>query len=344
MKGSARSLLGTTVNRRQWLKSSAISAAAAVLPAAGRAATAADPKTGRLFERKCQPTLTPFGLNHGDTLRFILRDGNAWELTLLKTTAEVIARDYAAYKYRDPGHESGNISAYAFACEALINGRRQQLRREVGTQASFYEPWEIDGVRLWFDAVFCVFKEEGGFMAEKDWRGTLICKPQHHARFAVQEAGLPICPEPVRLWYPNETRRIDIRQCYNGEDCWMGPYGGAAAHCGLDINMKSGTVLSAPIFFDDHYLFNSTAAGFDNNRWRGVRRWPDGSEWWLQSHHLVRMLVAERTPLKAGAAYATTAGVMVGAHQHTHFLFRVLSQGGDYLLDPWILFWQAFRK
>ena len=34
----------------------------------------------------------------------------------------------------------------------------------------------------------------------------------------------------------------------------------------------------------------------------------------------------------------------VGAHEHTHFMFRVLDQGGDYLLDPWILFWEMFRQ
>ncbi|MCX8035840.1 MAG: hypothetical protein N3D11_02065 [Candidatus Sumerlaeia bacterium] len=141
----------------------------------------------------------------------------------------------------------------------------------------------------------------------------------------------------------HDAGRIDIRDCYNGEDCWMGPYNGGAAHCGLDINMKAGTVLTAPISFDTHYLFNSVAAGFNNNRWRGVRHWPDGSEWWLQSHHLIRMLVPERTTLAAGTPYATTAGVMVGAHEHTHFVFRIHEQGGDYLLDPWILFWEIFR-
>ncbi len=313
-------------------------------PAAGKK-TGADSsaKKTRVLERTSKATLTPFGLNHGGTLRFILRDGRVWEMTLLATSAEVIRRHSAIRPRPDPNHESGDIAAYAFDCDVRINGTAHHLRREVGTQASFYEPWEVDGVRLWFDAVSCAFKEDGGFMAEKDWRGGLLCKPSHKARFAVQESDLPICPESLQPWYPNNAGRIDIRDCYNGEDCWMGPYNGAAAHCGLDINMKAGTVLTAPISFDDHYLFNSVAAGFNNNRWRGVRRWPDGSEWWLQSHHLIRMLVPERTALAAGTPYATTAGVMVGAHEHTHFVFRIHEQGGDYFLDPWILFWEIFR-
>ena len=54
-------------------------------------------------------------------------------------------------------------------------------------------------------------------------------------------------------------------------------------------------------------------------------------------------MVPERTPLKAGTPYATGAGVAVGSHQHSHFMFRVLEQGGDYLLDPWILFREMWR-
>lgn len=318
-------------NRRHFLRT-LTSAAALALPYRCLAADRTVATKGKTIERRSKPTLTPFGLNHGQTLRFLLRDGRAWELTLLKTSAEVTQRN------------GSRITAYAFDCDVQINGTAHHFRREVGTQASFYEPWEIEGVRLWFDAASCIFQDGGGFMLEKDWSLGLLCKPNHKARFAAQEASLPICPEPLKPWYPNDSGRIDIRECYNGEDCWMGPYEGTSAHCGLDINMKAGTTLTSPLTFDDHYLFNSTAAGFSNNRWRGVRRWLDGSEWWLQSHHLIRMLAAERSPLKAGTPYATTAGVFVGAHEHTHFMFRVLDQGGEYWLDPWILFWEMFRQ
>jgi hypothetical protein len=296
-----------------------------------------------LLERTAKPTLTPCILNHGDTLRFALRGGQTWEMTLVSTAARVLARDYARYGHRDKNHGQGDISAYGFECELRVNGRSLTLQREVGTQASFYAPAEADGVRIWFDAVACAFQDSGGFMVEKDWQGGLICKPPRHARFAVQEANRPLCPEALHDWYPNTQRRLDIRDCYNGEDCWMGPYAGIAAHCGLDINMPKGTLLTAPISFDDHYLYNSTAAGHNNNRWRGSRRWPDGSTWVLQSHHQIDMLVPERTALKAGTPYATAAGVWVGAHEHSHFVFRVIEQGGDYFLDPWILFWAMYR-
>jgi len=296
-----------------------------------------------ILERTSKPTLTPFGLNSGDTLRFRLSDGTPWEMTLLHTAAEVLARDYAAYGYRDDGHESGDISAYGFSCVVRINGREAELRREVGTQASFYEPFRLDGVDVWFDAAACAFQSAGGFMFEKDIRSGYVCKPPHGARFAVQETDRPICPGAIRPWYPGADERPDIRNCYNGEDCWMGPYGGAAAHCGLDINMPTGTVLSAPIDLDDQYLFKTTAAGFGINNWRGLKRWADGSQWQLQTMHLVEMIASQRVPLAAGSPYAAAAGTAVGHHPHTHFMFRVVEQGGEYWLDPWILFWATCR-
>ena len=61
----------------------------------------------------------------------------------------------------------------------------------------------------------------------------------------MQEAGLPICPGPLAPWFPGAVNPPNIRDCYNGEDCWMGPYGGAAAHCGLDINMPKVATVSA---------------------------------------------------------------------------------------------------
>lgn len=295
-----------------------------------------------IFERQVKATLTPFALSPGDTLRLALGEGSVWTMSLVSASAEVIARGFDAY--RDSGHASGDIRAYAFAALVNINGREYELRREVGSAASFHEPWTIDGVRLWFDACGCVFKGQGGFMEEKDWRAGLICEPHRLTRWAVQEAGLPICPEPLRDWYPNPSGRLDIGDCYMGEDCWMGPYNGGAAHCGLDINMPAGTLLTAPLSCDDHYLFNSLAAGWRNNRWIGLRRWPDGSQWQLQAHHLIAMTVPERGPLAAGTPYATTAGTAVGRREHTHFLWRVIEQGGTYLLDPWILFHEIWLQ
>jgi len=296
-----------------------------------------------ILERRAKPTLTPCHLDYGDTLSFRLANGQPWDMTLLDTRGEILSHCPHGGATQDPNHEQGDIGSYGFSAEVEINGARHTLHRQIGTQASFYEPWIIDGVQIWVDAAACVFQRAGGFIFEKDWRNGYVCQPPKAARFAVQEVGRSICPEPVHCWHPNTTGQLDIAQCYNGEDCWMGPYNGAAAHCGLDINMPAGTQLTAPIRFDDHYLFNSSEGGYPNNRWRGVRRWADGAEWHLQCHHQLDMLVDQRTTLPAGAAYATGAGTAVGLHDHSHFMFRVIEQGGEYWLDPWILFWQAFQ-
>ena len=288
-----------------------------------------------ILQRTIKPTLTPFELNPGDQLALTLGDGRLWEMKLLGATAEVVARGFD--RYRDDGHAGSDITVYAFEATVLINGNEHRMRREVGSQRAFYEPWIVDGVRLWFDAASCTFKEKGGFMEEKDWKGGMLCKPFKLTRWALQEEGLPICPEPLGDWYPNPSGTLDIRNCYTGEDCWMGPYNGGAAHGGLDINMPAGTILTAPIDLDDQFLYRSLKAGFSNNNWIAHRRWADGATWELITCHLIAMLVPERTPLKRGTPYATTAGTFVGAHEHTHFTWRVWEQGGSYFLDPWIL-------
>src|SRR5699024_8886974 len=127
--------------------------------------------------------------------------------------------------------------------------------------------------------------------------------------------------------------------CYRGEDTWMGPFCGREAHNGLDINHPAGTLLWAPISFDEHEMFNSIERGDNNNRWRGTHRWDNGAVWVLQSHHLIRLLVPPDRPIAAGTAYAESAGTYIEAAEHSHFVFRVIDEGTEVLLDPWLLFW-----
>lgn len=290
------------------------------------------PTARRTVERIAKDTLTPVTLNLGDELRFTLKNGQVRRVTLIATSAAIAARD-----------KRGGIARYTFKADLEIDGRRHTIERTVPAQASFYEPLEADGLRVWLDAVTDIFTDDGGFMLQKDAAGGLPCRPTRKARLVVNDVADRICPEPLAWWYPEKKDHIAVEQCYRGEDVWMGPYDGKAAHGGLDINMKSGTVLTAPIAFDDHYLFNSLAMKDNNNRWRGVRRWPNGAVWWLQAHHLNRMLVPERGPLLRGKAYAETAGVYFGVVHHTHFVFRVFEEGESNLIDPWIFFWQTFR-
>lgn len=276
-------------------------------------------------------TLTPCELDIGESVMLAKVDGTLWGMQLRSTDARIV---YTTLP--QPGVEYANARTYyQFHCVLSINGKEYQLQREVPTWRSFYEPWVIDGVRIWFDAVADIFD----FLLETHGP----CAPRKRARFAIQDSSLRICPEPVHPWCPLRPDGLWINDCYNGEDCWMGTYYGAAAHGGLDINHRRGTPIWAPIGLDTQHNFNSVEAGHNNNRWRGWRKWGDGSEWVLQCHHHSHLLVSENTPVKAGQHYASGAGVNSGAHDHSHFAFRVIRDGLEYPLDPWILFWQMYQ-
>ena len=293
------------------------------------------PTARRVVRRTAKDTLTPVELNHGDELEFVMRSGQVRRVKLIGTSAKVRVKT---------DREDRPVGQYGFQAVLEIDGKRHEIQRVVPAQESFYEPLVVDGMRVWLDAVSDIFVDDGGFLEERDvYSSGTSCRPKRKARLAVNDAGDRICPEPIAWWYPESKDHIDVRECYRGEDVWMGPYIGKKAHGGLDINMKSGTPLFAPIDFDDHYLFDSLTAGDINNRWRGIRRWPNGSVWWLQAHHLNKMLVDEHGPLKRGTRYAETAGVHVGVAEHTHFVFRVFEEGEAYYIDPWIFFWQTFQ-
>jgi len=57
------------------------------------------------------------------------------------------------------------------------------------------------------------------------------------------------------------------------------------------------------------------------------------------THHLIHMLLPETHPLEGRTPCATTGRRFRRRRTNTHFMFRILDQGGEYWLDPWILFW-----
>lgn len=283
------------------------------------------------MEIEATPTLRPLELERGESCAFILANGETRQLRLIETGAEILYTTLPKPMVEHPNART----FYRFHCLLEVDGASHKLVREVPTWRSFYEPWEIAGLRIWFDAVSDIFD----FLTET--HGT--CAPRKQARFAIQDASLRICPDPVHPWCPLRPEGLWINDCYNGEDCWLGPYYGCSAHGGLDINHRRGTPIWAPIAIDDHYHFHSLEAGDNNNRWRGHRTWPDGSEWILQCHHHSRLLIPEHTPIEAGQHYAEGAGVRTGAHDHSHFVFKIVREGSETLLDPWILFWQMYQ-
>ena len=284
-----------------------------------------------IIRKRSKDTLTAVEMDHGDALEFELQSGAIVRIELVSTAAEVVRTTLKQIKVE----ESAARTEYRFACVLKVNGREHLLEREVPTQRSFYEPWLIDGVRLWLDAVDGIF----AFLEETHGE----CRPRKRARFALQDATLRICPEALHPWCPLPEGGLRIEDCYRGEDCWLGPYNGASAHGGLDINHPKGTPLWAPVDIHDHFYFNSLEMGHNNNRWRGIHRWDDGSEWILQAHHMTGLTVPEHGPIRKGQQFAWGAGVLSGAVDHSHFVFKVHHEGETVLLDPWVLFWQMYQ-
>jgi len=312
-----------------------------------------------MIELPAKDTITALEMNRGDTLRFTLRNGQTRTFVLEGTSAEIVERV-----------EPGGI-VYRFDCRVRADGQLVTLRRFACSQECFYEPYVVNGVRIWPDIVKDVFDL---IPVRYPKEGNLKCVPRKDARLAIQDASMRVCPQETQPWLDEPQGSIDVGRCYNGDDCYLGPYLGRACHVGMDINHRKGSRLFAPVDFDTQAYFNSLKGGHNNNRWRGVRRWPNGDIWALQTHHLIDLLVPEHTPLAAGTAYATTAGVHIGSHEHTHFEFQVgrprdaeaasaeadntsiafpidfddqseLAQKQPEVLhlDPWIIFWQIFE-
>jgi hypothetical protein len=312
------------------------------------------------IELRSKETLTALEMDRGDELRFSLQDGRVFTLRLDDTDASIVERV-----------TPGGI-VYRFAARVRVDGQPMTLERFVCSQECFYEPYVIDGVRIWLDTVKDVFDL---IPIRYPREGNLQCLPRKDARLALQEARRRICPQEMLPWIEEQDNYVAVGRCYNGDDCYLGPYLGQACHVGMDINQVKGSVLRAPIDFDTQAYFNSLAMGHNNNRWRGIRRWPGGDVWALQTHHLIELLVPENQPVAAGTRYATTAGVHVGSHEHTHFEFKIGKQSVPELaagsnvdlesiavpidfddqspvldahpqvlhLDPWIIFWQIFE-
>jgi len=284
-----------------------------------------------VIKRTAKDTLTAVEMDVGDELEFTLASGQTRRIVLKHTGAHVTYSDLPEPKVE----KAGCVTNYRFGCKIEIDGAEVNMLREVANEKSFYEPREIMGLRIWLDAVadiFDILTENHG-----------ACRPKKKARFAIQDASTRICPTLLHPWCPLPEGGLRIGDCYNGEDCWMGAYFGAAAHGGLDINHPAGTPIWTPIAFEDQYLFNSLAAGDNNNRWRGIHTWPNGAKWILQVHHVIRVLAEEHTPVPAGFRIADGAGVLCGSHEHSHFVFKIEDHGEEILLDPWILFWQMYR-
>ena len=59
------------------------------------------------------------------------------------------------------------------------------------------------------------------------------------------------------------------------------------------------------------------------SRWRGLRRWADGTLWSINTSHVIDAIVDEHMAITKGQAYCTAAGTATGEFDHTHFELHV---------------------
>jgi len=292
-------------------------------------------KENGIIVREAKSTITPVEMNTGDILEFKLRNGEVRTIKLETTNASVLMTNHN--KLLSP--QKGGGTLYHFTCKLSIDGHSMPMERYVGSQESFYEPYVVNGMRIWFDGVAAIFDQE--IVSETHGK----CKPGKSARFGISDMKDRICPERVYSFYDNPSNFIKIADTFNGDNCWMGAYNGYEAHGGLDVNLEPGVPNYSPIAFDNQYLFNSLAQGDNNNRWRAFRKWENSDEWIVQNHHLINLFIPENIPVKAGSKIIEASGVNSRQVQHAHYVFRLNSplEKEEILLDPWILFWQAFE-
>lgn len=297
---------------------------------------AALPAAAAVVRLKAASTVAGVELDAGDAVEFTLRNGATRRLELLSATARVLLSNLKTPRKAQP--DGGTL--YAIYIVVKVDGHPLTLTRFVGSQESFSEPYTVNGLRIWPD-----FARPALELMTDNHGGKSGCSLTKLARIALHDASDSIAPIPLAAWLPLKRQTLSIADAYNGDDPYMGAYQGAECHAGLDINHPKGFPLFAPIPVDDHYYFDSLAAGQNNNRWRGIRKWPNGDVWTIQSHHLVKLLVPPHTPLASGQRYASGGGVLPGNNEHSHFVFKVASQGlAEVPLDAWMLFWQYFEQ
>jgi hypothetical protein len=277
--------------------------------------------------RHASDTLTVIELELDEVLTFVRSDGRRQRITAVSSSAKIHQTDLPVPRQAKPGCHTV-LRAHV---QLDIDGVRVQLVRWIGCDRSFADPWHVAGLNVWFDGNIDLFDHLN------ESHGS--CRPAKRVRLALWEEGRRMCPVLLHPWCPLPEDGLRITDCYDGDDCWLGPYQGADAHGGLDINHPAGTVLYAPFALQRQSFFDHISRGATNNRWRGECDWSDGSTWALQTHHLMQLLVPEHQPLLAGQPYATSAGMWVGSHEHTHFVWAVRGAGEDreIRLDPWLL-------
>ena len=104
-----------------------------------------------IIYREAKETITAVEMNIGDTLQFKLRNGQIRKMTLEETSANVLLTN------KGQKDEGVGATLYHFSCRLSVDGHPMTMERYVGSQESFYKPYIINGMQVWFDAVSDIF-------------------------------------------------------------------------------------------------------------------------------------------------------------------------------------------
>jgi len=323
-------------------------------------AAAALTATAETFEMKARASMTPVELNRGDVCRFTLANGETRTIEYLGQSSQIL---------EIPSSE-GLVATLTLT--ARVDGVVIPFRRYFASQESFYEPAVVDGLRIFPDTSLEYLIDTVPMRYPA--KGAMRHHPWKDARFVLQDATLSLCPEKLHPWFDDvryQSLFLPVGDCYHGGDCWLGPFAYGDAHGGMDLKMTRGNLLYAPFACDEQWmpLYAKKGRG-GSSRWRGIRRFKDGTLWSINTSHVIDTVVEEHTSITNGQPYCTAAGTAVGDYDHTHFELHICrdlnptfsnevwdigwgketnvrndcpkGQPKFYNLDPWMLFWQTF--
>ena len=298
-----------------------------------------------IYNRNFKETMTPIELDNGESVKYTRSDGSTLTLELVSTSANILFTNRDKIPDSEPTDNRGNKYRarllYEFTCEVKVNGVPMTMRRYSGSQESFYEPYVINGVRIWVMGVKAIFDEYGGFLNTARRQGSAI--PDKDARFVLHDMQYRICPGDLHPWFIDGDDRndnfiykhnfIDVGRSFNGDDSFMGAYMGIESHGGLDMDMAQNSLIYSPFDLD-------TQRGI---RASGTKTWPDGSEWRINTGHMIEKYIPDNTPVDGGEVLALGARRSCWWHPHSHFGFQIFETGILYNLDAWSIFWQLFE-
>jgi len=96
---------------------------------------------------KAKETLAAVELDKGDTLFYTTKNGYKHFLTVKEVSIEVVFSTLDDLEEKKRG--AGVI--YSMSCKVNIDGQEMTMKKYIPVQQSYYEPYIVNGMRIWYD-------------------------------------------------------------------------------------------------------------------------------------------------------------------------------------------------